>query len=185
MHYMWDKHAMQVLTQAVRADVRMLRKLGEHNLTITEYQTISSNDAYEAMLRYARRFAQTEKDALLMLSVCASLAADEVNGKTVLLMIGLMLIGQWLVSSAYLYVLMPAVILLDIYILYAAMHKKRRLRRMWSHAKSSGLPDAMYNELISMEFAAQKPILLCIPLETITIFVLIAAYLAWIRTMFI
>ena len=182
---MWYEPAMQVLAQAVRADARVLRKFGEHNLTITEYQTISSNAAYEAMLRYARCYTQTEKDAGLMLSVCSSLAMDEVTHPKVFLLMGLMLIGLWLISAAHLYVLMPAVILLDIYALYATTYKKRRLRRMWNHAKGSGLPDVMYDELISMEFSIQKPILLCIPLETVTIFLLITVYLAWIRPLFI
>ncbi len=120
-----------------------------------------------------------------MLSVCSSLAMDEVTHPKVFLLMGLMLIGLWLISAAHLYVLMPAVILLDIYVLYATTYKKRRLRRMWNHAKSSGLPDVMYDELISMEFSIQKPILLCIPLETVTVFLLFTVYLAWIRPLFI
>ena len=185
MHYMWDKPAMQVLIQAMRADTSILRKYGDHDCTFFEYQTVSSNAAHDAMIRYARRYTKTDDDAMLMLSVCSTHAKEEFSSPAIYSLLGFLLISLWVLYAAALYVLMPAAILLDIYIVYAANCKKWRLRRMWNHAKSSRLSDVMYNELISMEFSIQKPVLLCIPIETGIIFMLIAVYIACIRPLFI
>ncbi len=180
MIYLWHKPAMQALIQAVRADTRVKKKFGEYNQTMTEYETKSSSAAYDMMLRYARRFTPTEKDAKLMLSVCTSHVLDEVKDHTTLRMLMIMILVFSPLVAGYLYILMPFALLIDIYILYAVTYKKRYLRRMWNAAKSDCQAELMYNELISMEAFAQKPLILCIPLETVAAGLLIVQYAVWI-----
>ncbi len=53
VYYMWNKPAMQVLIQAMRANTRIVKKFGEHNKTYTDYG-IDTNDARQASMK---RFA--------------------------------------------------------------------------------------------------------------------------------